>query len=84
MILFEGVHPLEGGALRLKFRRDRRSGMTRENPVAFYARYWGGTALKEAEARFHRVRGHHDLPFLVAALKAHEASLRVDTDQRVA
>ena len=25
MILFEGVHPLEGGALRLKFRRDRRS-----------------------------------------------------------
>ena len=25
MILFEGVHPLEGGAFRLKFRRDRRS-----------------------------------------------------------
>ena len=25
MILFEGVHPLEGGALRLKSRRDRRS-----------------------------------------------------------
>src|SRR5665647_544042 len=46
MILFEGVHPLEGGALRLKFRRDRRSGMKRENPLAFYAKYWGGTALK--------------------------------------
>src|SRR5204862_4419313 len=25
MTLFEGVHPLEGGGLRLKFRRDRRS-----------------------------------------------------------
>jgi hypothetical protein len=46
MILFEGVHPLEGGALRLKSRRDRRSGLPLENPIAFYARYWGGTALK--------------------------------------
>jgi hypothetical protein len=46
MILFEGVHPLEGGALRLKSRRDRRSGMKLENPVVFYARYWGGTAVK--------------------------------------
>jgi hypothetical protein len=40
------VHPLEGGALRLKFRRDRRSSMPLENPIVFYARYWGGTALK--------------------------------------
>jgi hypothetical protein len=46
MILFEGVHPLEGGAFRLKFRRDRRHGLPLENPIAFYARYWGGTALK--------------------------------------
>src|SRR5674476_134981 len=46
MILFEGVHPLEGGALRLKFRRDRCSSMPLENPIVFYARYWGGTALK--------------------------------------
>jgi hypothetical protein len=46
MILFEGVHPLEGGALRLKFRRDRRSGMQRENPLVFYTKYWGGAALK--------------------------------------
>ncbi len=46
MILFEGVHPLEGGALRLKIRRDRRSGMKRENPFVFYAKYWGGTAIK--------------------------------------
>jgi len=46
MILFEGVHPLEGGALRLKSRRDRRRGMPIENPLVFYAKYWGGTALK--------------------------------------
>src|SRR5205807_1985764 len=32
---FEGVHPLEGGAFRLKFRRDRRSGMKIENPLVF-------------------------------------------------
>ena len=46
MILFEGVHPLEGGALRLKSRRDRRRSMAIENPLVFYARYWGGTAIK--------------------------------------
>jgi hypothetical protein len=46
MILFEGVHPLEGGALRLKARRDRRHGLPLENPILFYARYWGGTAIK--------------------------------------
>jgi hypothetical protein len=46
MILFEGVHPLEGGAIRLKYRRDRRSGMKIENPLLFYVKYWGGTALK--------------------------------------
>ena len=33
MILYEGVHPLEGGALRLKFRRDRRHGMPMREPV---------------------------------------------------
>ena len=46
MILFEGVHPLEGGAFRLKFRRDRRSGMPRENPFVFYPRYALETARK--------------------------------------
>jgi hypothetical protein len=46
MTLYEGVHPLEGGAFRLKSRRDRRHGMKRENPLVFYARYWGGILLK--------------------------------------
>ena len=35
----EGIHPLEGGIFRRKYRRDRRPGMRRENPVVFYARY---------------------------------------------
>ena len=39
MILYEGVHPLEGGAFRLKFRRDRRYGMKRESSLVFYPRY---------------------------------------------
>lgn len=39
MILFESVHPLEGGAFRLKFRRDRRYGLPRESALVFYPRY---------------------------------------------
>ncbi len=49
MLLFEGVHPLEGGAVRLKYRRDRRHGLPLENPLLFYPRYWGGTAIKLAK-----------------------------------
>jgi radical SAM superfamily enzyme YgiQ (UPF0313 family) len=47
MILFEGVHPLEGGAFRLKFRRDRRFGEKIESPLIFYPRY-GLETLKKA------------------------------------
>ena len=39
MIIFENVHPLEGGAFRLKFRRDRRYGLKRESPFVFYPRF---------------------------------------------
>ncbi len=42
----EGVHPLEGGAFRLKYRRDRRHGLPLESPFLFYPRYWGGIAVK--------------------------------------
>jgi hypothetical protein len=45
-ILYEGVHPLESGAFRLKYRRDRRPSLKRENPFVFYARYWGGLPVK--------------------------------------
>ncbi len=34
----EGIHPLEGGFLRLKFRKSRRSEMPLENPLIFYPR----------------------------------------------
>ena len=34
----ENLHPLEGGAIRLKFRRDRRPGMAVEGRLRFYAR----------------------------------------------
>jgi hypothetical protein len=43
---YEGVHPLEGGAFRRKSRRDRRSGMPRENPLLFYSRYFAETTVK--------------------------------------
>ena len=35
----EKIHPLEGGYLRRKVRRDRRPGMPIENPLIFYPRY---------------------------------------------
>jgi hypothetical protein len=46
VVLFEGVHPLEGGAFRLKFRRDRRWGMPLETPFVFYPRYVAETVTK--------------------------------------
>ena len=38
-IRFEKMHPLEGGLVRRKYRRDRRPGMPFENPLVFYPRY---------------------------------------------
>jgi hypothetical protein len=46
MTMFEGVHPLEGGAFRRKSRRDRRHGQELENLVAFYSRYVAEIVLK--------------------------------------
>src|SRR6516162_5783757 len=43
---YEGVHPLEGGAFRLKYRRDRRHGMKLESPLVFYPRYGYETVTK--------------------------------------
>ncbi len=37
---FEGVHPLQGGFFRRKYRRDRRSNLPRENPLVFYPKYF--------------------------------------------
>ncbi|HKI14838.1 MAG TPA: radical SAM protein [Roseiarcus sp.] len=46
MIEHEGVHPLEGGAFRLKSRRDRRHGLKLESPLVFYPRYAGEILFK--------------------------------------
>jgi hypothetical protein len=39
MFRIEGLHPLEGGIFRLKYRMDRRSGMPIEHPAIFYPKY---------------------------------------------
>lgn len=36
-MVFEGMHPLEGGLIRRKVRRDRRPGFAVENPFVFYS-----------------------------------------------
>ena len=64
-MLIEGVHPLEGGLLRLKFRRDRRNGLPLESPLLFYPKYYAEMTWKQIRwvslyARFwlifHKVR----------------------------
>ena len=42
----EGIHPLQGGLLRLKYRKDRRPGWPIENPLTFYPAYVLETILK--------------------------------------
>ena len=57
-VLFEGVHPLESGALRRKARRERRPGLPRESILSFYPRTALETVVKAAHyaAVFHRVQ----------------------------
>jgi len=60
MVLNEGVHPLEGGYFRLKFRKDRRRSLPVESPLVFYPRYaWEVLAKHWAYlttvARFYRI-----------------------------
>ena len=45
-INLEHIHPLEGGFLRLKFRRDRRPGFALEPVWSFYPKYFAGLASK--------------------------------------
>jgi hypothetical protein len=45
-VLFEGIHPLEVGESRLKYRRDRRPTMPIEHPLVFYPRHYFATAVK--------------------------------------
>lgn len=43
----EGIHPLEGGFLRIKARKNRRSGMHLENPMIFYPKYYAQMLWKQ-------------------------------------
>lgn len=45
----EGIHPLEGGFLRLKSRKNRRSEMALENPLVFYPKYFAGMLWKQVK-----------------------------------
>jgi hypothetical protein len=42
----EGVHPLQWGIFRIKYRHDRRAGLPLESPVVFYGRYAADIARK--------------------------------------
>ena len=56
MVTFEGVHPIEGGFLRRKFRRDRRPGLPLENPLLFYPRHWLRLIALNARLAFSMLR----------------------------
>jgi transposase-like protein len=45
---------------------------------------WVATAVREAERSFRRLKGHKDMPRLVAALDAHQHSLHLDMKKKVA
>ena len=45
---------------------------------------WVATAVREAERKFRRLKGHKDMPRLVAALDAHQRSLQIDKEKKVA
>ncbi len=42
----EGIHPLQGGIVRIKRRRDRRPALPIVNPLLFYPLYMGESAVK--------------------------------------
>jgi hypothetical protein len=48
-IRIEGVHPLECGFIRLKYRMDRRPGLPVEPALTFYPRYVAETLAKQAK-----------------------------------
>jgi hypothetical protein len=47
-IEIEKIHPVEGGLLRRKSRRDRRSTLPIEPALTFYPKYWAETVFKIA------------------------------------
>jgi hypothetical protein len=66
-IAIENVHPLQGGFIRRKYRRDRRPGLSLESPLTFYPRYaW------EAVSKCAR--------FIALARQYHSIRKRVESD----
>jgi radical SAM superfamily enzyme YgiQ (UPF0313 family) len=60
-IAIEGVHPLQGGLFRRKYRTDRRPGFPLESPFVFYPRYAWEILSKHARLitlamRYERIR----------------------------
>jgi radical SAM superfamily enzyme YgiQ (UPF0313 family) len=49
-VVYERMHPLEGGLIRRKVRRDRRPGFPIENPFVFYPRFAWESVVKYAGA----------------------------------
>jgi len=45
-LAIEKVHPLQGGILRLRSRHERRTGMSLENPLVFYPKFWWSVLSK--------------------------------------
>jgi len=58
-IHLEKVHPLEGGVIRLKSRRDRRPGLKLEPIWTFYPKYWVESGIKvyKLATLYFRLRG---------------------------
>jgi hypothetical protein len=73
---FEHVHPLDGGLLRRKYRRDRRPGLPIEAPGLFHAKYVGQLVAKYA--RFSGMILHYCWLALQVSLERSERAARDD------
>jgi len=58
MYAVENLHPLEGGILRRKYRRDRRPGLAPVNPLLFYPAHAIETVVKMAKFAWYYWRAH--------------------------
>jgi len=45
---------------------------------------WVASALKEADTKFRKLKGHKDMPKLIAALEKHQSELQMDTKRKAA
>ena len=53
-VVHENMHPLEGGLIRRRYRKDRRPGLPLEHPLTFYLRQ-----AREFVTKYSRVLGMH-------------------------